>query len=65
MPEFLLELFSEEIPARFQKQAMDDLKSLFTEKLSELGLAATSVSTQVTPRRLVLVADLPARIPAR
>jgi len=66
MAEFLLELFSEEIPARFQKQAADDLHKLFTDKLSAQGLAFTNAKAHVTPRRLTLVVDgLPTEQPAR
>lgn len=66
MAEFLLELFSEEIPARFQKQAADDLLKLFTDKLTAQGLAFTSAKAHVTPRRLALVVDgLPTEQPAR
>lgn len=57
MAEFLLELFSEEIPARFQKQAMDDLHKLFAEGLSAQGLEFKAIKTFVTPRRLGLVID--------
>lgn len=66
MAEFLLELFSEEIPARFQKQAADDLLKLFTDKLTAQGLAFSSAKAHVTPRRLALVIDgLPTEQPAR
>ncbi len=57
MPQFLLELFSEEIPARFQKQAADDLRTLFTDKLKAEGLSFTTAVAHVTPRRLALVID--------
>jgi glycyl-tRNA synthetase beta chain len=50
MPELLLELFSEEIPARMQARAADDLKRLVTEKLKEAGLAFTRADSYVTPR---------------
>lgn len=61
MPQLLLELFQEEIPARMQKQAADDLKRLMVKALGERGLAATDVTAHVTPRRLTLVIeDLPA-----
>jgi glycyl-tRNA synthetase beta chain len=66
MAEFLLELFSEEIPARFQKQAADDLHKLFTDKLTAQGLSFTSAKAHVTPRRVALVVDgLPLEQPAR
>jgi glycyl-tRNA synthetase beta chain len=57
MAEFLLELFSEEIPARMQAKAADDLKRLVTEKLKAAGLAFTKADSYVTPRRLTLVID--------
>ncbi len=66
MPQLLLELFSEEIPARFQKQAALDLQRLFVEQLTLQGLAFTDTQAHVTPRRLVLVVDgLPLEQPAR
>ena len=64
MPELLLELFSEEIPARMQARAAEDLKRLVTDKLKAAGLAFTSAEAYVTPRRLALVVDgLPERQP--
>jgi glycyl-tRNA synthetase beta chain len=64
MSELLLELFSEEIPARMQARAAEDLKRLATERLTAAGLTFTRADTFVTPRRLVLVVDgLPARTP--
>jgi glycyl-tRNA synthetase beta chain len=57
MSELLLELFSEEIPARMQGKAADDLKRLVTEKLKEAGLAHTKADAYVTPRRLALIVD--------
>ena len=57
MAELLLELFSEEIPARMQARAADDLKRLVTEKLTEAGLAFTRAEAFATPRRLALVVD--------
>src|SRR5215813_8902681 len=57
MPELLLELLSEEIPARMQARAAEDLKRLMTEKLKEAGLAFTSANAYATPRRLALVVD--------
>ena len=66
MPQFLLELFSEEIPARFQKQAAEDLHRLFTDKLKEQGLTYDEAEAHVTPRRLCLVVDgLPLEQPSR
>jgi glycyl-tRNA synthetase beta chain len=64
MAELLLELFSEEIPARMQKRAAEDLKKLVTGKLAKAGLEFTSADAHVTPRRLVLVVDgLPEKQP--
>ena len=64
MPELLLELFSEEIPARMQARAADDLARLATAGLKDAGLEHGDVRTFVTPRRLVLtVADLPEKQP--
>ncbi|GIK98029.1 MAG: glycine--tRNA ligase beta subunit [Alphaproteobacteria bacterium] len=57
MAELLLELFSEEIPARMQARAADELKRLVTEKLRAGGLAFTRAEAYVTPRRLALVVD--------
>lgn len=56
MTDFLLELRSEEIPARMQAKAKEDLARLFTEALAKAGLAAESVETFATPRRLALIA---------
>lgn len=62
--DFLLELFSEEIPARMQPKAAEDLKRLFGEALAEAGLKAEEVDTFATPRRLALIArGLPAATP--
>jgi len=64
MPELLLELFSEEIPARMQARAAEDLKRLVTDKLKAAGLAFTRADSYVTPRRLALVVDgLPEKQP--
>lgn len=57
MAELLLELFSEEIPARMQGRAAEDLKRLVTGGLKEAGLTFTKVEAFVTPRRLALVVD--------
>jgi glycyl-tRNA synthetase beta chain len=54
MAELLLELFSEEIPARMQAKAGDDLKSLITNGLVEAGLTYEGAQVHATPRRLVL-----------
>src|SRR3546814_1977929 len=52
----LLELFSEEIPARMQAEACDDLARLFNEQMADAGLKAGAVETYATPRRLALIA---------
>ncbi len=57
MPELLLELLSEEIPARMQARAADDLRRLVTERLTEAGLAFTRAEAFATPRRLALVVE--------
>ena len=57
MAELLIELFSEEIPARMQDQARADLARLVGAGLAAADLAAASIRTFATPRRLTLVAD--------
>ena len=57
MAELLLELFSEEIPARMQARAADELSRLMGEKLKEARLDFTRAAAEVTPRRLALVVD--------
>ncbi|WIW89824.1 glycine--tRNA ligase subunit beta [Sphingobium sp. V4] len=60
MTDFLLELRCEEIPARMQLKASDDLARLFTEELAKAGLKPAVIDSFVTPRRLALIArDLP------
>ena len=60
MTDFLLELRSEEIPARMQAKARDDLARLFLAELATAGLPAPAITTYATPRRLTLIArDLP------
>jgi glycyl-tRNA synthetase beta chain len=60
MTDFLLELRSEEIPARMQSKARDDLAKLFTAELAKAGIATGAIVTYATPRRLTLIArDLP------
>jgi glycyl-tRNA synthetase beta chain len=60
MTDFLLELRSEEIPARMQAKAREDLARLFTAELAKAGLTAADLTTYATPRRLALIArDLP------
>ncbi len=64
MPDLLLELFSEEIPARMQRQAAEDLKRLVTNALVERNLLYEGAQSFVTPRRLTLhVVGLPAAQP--
>ena len=55
MPDLLIELLSEEIPARMQRKASSDLEKLFTDGISELGLTYESSANFSTPRRLTLV----------
>jgi glycyl-tRNA synthetase beta chain len=57
MPELLLELLSEEIPARMQARAADDLKRLVTDGLTKAGLSYDRAEAYATPRRLALVID--------
>ena len=65
MAELLLELFSEEIPARMQKRAREDLARLLGAALGSAGLEYKALKTFATPRRLVaVVEELPARSPA-
>ena len=54
MPDLLIELFSEEIPARMQTRAAADLKKLITDGLVEAGLTYASAGAFSTPRRLAL-----------
>ncbi|RYM11295.1 glycine--tRNA ligase subunit beta [Sphingobium cupriresistens] len=56
MTDFLLELRCEEIPARMQLKASEDLARLFTEELARAGLKPAAIDSFVTPRRLALVA---------
>lgn len=65
MSDFLLELRSEEIPARMQDKAREDLARLFVAELEKAGLKAGEIVTYATPRRLTLIArDLPAQTQA-
>jgi glycyl-tRNA synthetase beta chain len=57
MPQLLLELFSEEIPARMQAKAAEDLRSAMTAGLVEAGLTYEGALAYATPRRLVLVVE--------
>jgi glycyl-tRNA synthetase beta chain len=64
MPDLLLELFSEEIPARMQRRAAEDLRKLVTDALVERGCLYEGAKAFATPRRLALhVAGLPVRQP--
>ena len=57
MPDLLIELFSEEIPARMQARAATDLKRLVTDGIVEAGLTYAHAGALVTPRRLVLALE--------
>ncbi|MEO1265750.1 MAG: glycine--tRNA ligase subunit beta, partial [Pseudomonadota bacterium] len=64
MPDLLLELLSEEIPARMQSQAADALARLVVDGLRAAGLTVGEVQSYATPRRLTLaISDVPARSP--
>ena len=64
MAEFLVELFSEEIPARMQARAADDLKRLITDAMKAANLTFDTAQAYATPRRLALVViGLPAQQP--
>jgi len=64
MPDLLLELFSEEIPARMQARAADDLRRLVTDRLVGAGLVCEGARAFVTPRRLTLAVEgIPVRQP--
>ena len=66
MPDLLLELFSEEIPARMQRQAADDLKRLVTGAFVEANVLYEGARAFATPRRLALhVVGLPETQPHR
>ncbi|MCL5776739.1 glycine--tRNA ligase subunit beta [Limibaculum sp. FT325] len=54
MADLLLELFSEEIPARMQARAAEDLRRLVTDRLVENGLTYAAAAAFATPRRLAL-----------
>jgi glycyl-tRNA synthetase beta chain len=57
MAEFLLELFSEEIPARMQAKAAEDIKELLSKGLTDKGLTFTKAEAHSTPRRIAVVFD--------
>ncbi|WP_339949653.1 glycine--tRNA ligase subunit beta [uncultured Albimonas sp.] len=60
MPDLLIELFSEEIPARMQAKAAEDLRRLMTDAMVEAGLTYAAAAAFATPRRLTLaVQDIP------
>src|SRR5581483_2125651 len=64
MPDLLFELFSEEIPARMQARAAEDLRKLVTDRLVDAGLVYEGARAFVTPRRLALaVHGVPVRQP--
>lgn len=64
--ELLLELLSEEIPARMQRRAIEDFSALVRDKLKAAEIPATKVRGYVTPRRLAVIADgVPERQPDR
>ena len=64
MPDLLLELFSEEIPARMQARAAEDLRKAVTDRLVDAGLTYEGAKAFVTPRRLTLaVHGVPVRQP--
>ena len=66
MGELLLELLSEEIPARMQHRAIEDLVGLVRDKLGAAEIAPEAIRGYVTPRRLALIADgIPQRQPDR
>ena len=66
MPQLLLEIFSEEIPARMQQGAARDLERMASERLKAAGLTWDALTTYAGPRRLTLVVDgLPAATPDR
>ncbi len=57
MPDLLIELFSEEIPARMQARAADDLRARMTDALVEAGLTYAGAAAFATPRRLALAVE--------
>ncbi len=66
MTDFLLELYSEEIPAGMQARAAEELARRFTAFLDDLNIAPTSLETYVAPQRLALLANgLPTQLPDR
>ncbi len=66
MPQLLLEIFSEEIPARMQQGAARDLERMISDRLKAAGLTWDALTTYAGPRRLTLVIDgLPTATPDR
>lgn len=63
MAELLLEIFSEEIPARMQVRAAEDLSKMMTDGLTKAGLAVEDATVLSGPRRLTFVAEVPLRSP--
>ena len=63
MAEFLFEIFCEEIPARMQKRAGEDLRKLLTESLGKAGLTLDDTHHWAGPRRLGFKADIPSKSP--
>ncbi|MDR3179516.1 MAG: glycine--tRNA ligase subunit beta [Holosporaceae bacterium] len=61
---FLLELLVEEIPARFQEEAIANLKRLMVEKLEKQKIKSENIKTYVSPRRMVFLAQLEQQVPA-
>ncbi len=57
MPDLLLELFSEEIPARMQARAAEDLARMMTEALEQAGLTVKATRTLSGPRRIAYIAE--------
>ena len=66
MGELLLELLSEEIPARMQRRAIEDLTALIRRELADAQIPAEKLDGYVTPRRLTVIGEsIPARQPER
>jgi len=63
MAELFFEIFCEEIPARMQSRAGQDLQKALTSGLKDAGLTAENVRVLTGPRRLIYVADVPTRSP--
>ncbi|HZT87206.1 MAG TPA: glycine--tRNA ligase subunit beta [Stellaceae bacterium] len=57
MPELLLELLSEEIPARMQRRAIEEFSGLVWKKLQTAGLSPAGMRAHATPRRLVVIVE--------